>query len=162
MPSLGPARASMLVDSVWRMALRVGFRLARVWWRVRRPSHEGALVAIYVGPALLLVKSSYRAEWGFPGGSIQAGETPDAAAQREMEEEIGFSSGPLLPVGSVCGTWDGRTDRVHFFELRLDCMPELRLDNREIIAAHLASPEELRSIALTGAVTAFLDRDRGC
>jgi hypothetical protein len=73
-----------------------------------------------------------------------------------MEEEIGLSSYPLLPAGSACGIWDGRRDRVYFFELHLDCMPELRLDNREIIAAHLASPEELQSIALTGAVAAYL------
>ncbi|WP_440130177.1 NUDIX domain-containing protein [Trinickia symbiotica] len=149
----------MLIDSAWRMALRFGFPLARAWWRLRRPRHEGALVAIYVGRALLLVKSSYRAEWSLPGGSIRTGETPDAAAQREMEEEIGLSSYPLLPAGSVCGNWDGRIDRVHFFELHLDCIPELRLDNREIIAAHLASPEELEGIALTGAVAAYLRGD---
>ncbi|SEI65897.1 NUDIX domain-containing protein [Paraburkholderia diazotrophica] len=159
MPGLERGRAAMLVDSVWRMVLRFGFPLARAWWHLRRPRHEGALVAIYVGQALLLVKSSYRAEWSFPGGSIRAGETPDAAAQREMEEEIGFSSSPLLPAGSVCGTWDGRRDRVHFFELHLDRIPELRLDNREIIKAHLASPEELQGIALTGAVAAYLRGD---
>jgi hypothetical protein len=33
---------------------------------------------------------------------------------------------------------------------------ELRLDNREIIAVHLASPDELDGIALTGAVAAYL------
>lgn len=108
---------------------------------------------------LLLVKSSYRAEWNFPGGSVRPGETPDAAAEREMEEEIGLSSYPLLPAGSACGIWDGRRDRVHFFELHLDCIPELRLDNREIIAAHLVSPEDLHGIALTGAVAAYLGRD---
>jgi 8-oxo-dGTP diphosphatase len=149
----------MLIDAVWRMALRVGFQLARVWWHLRRPRHEGALVAIYVGPALLLLKSSYRAEWNFPGGSVHPGETPDAAAQREMEEEIGLLSYALLPAGSACGIWDGRRDRVHFFELHLDRVPELRLDNREIIAAHLASPEELQGIALTAAVSAYLARD---
>ncbi|MEX3932347.1 NUDIX domain-containing protein [Paraburkholderia phymatum] len=162
MPGLERARAAMLIDSVWRMVLRFGFPLARAWWHLRRPRHEGALVAIYVGRALLLVKSSYRAEWSFPGGSIKAGETPDAAAQREMEEEIGLSSYPLLPAGSVCGTWDGRRDRVHFFELHLECIPELRLDNREIIKAQLASPEELHSIALTGAVAAYLGRNLSC
>jgi 8-oxo-dGTP diphosphatase len=46
-----------------------------------------------------------------------------------------------------------------FFELHLDCIPELRLDNREIIAAHLASPEDLHGIALTGEVAAYLGRD---
>ena len=49
---------SRLTDFIWRIVLRVGFRLARIWWHVRRPRHEGALVAIYVGQALLLVKSS--------------------------------------------------------------------------------------------------------
>ncbi|MEW6339347.1 MAG: NUDIX hydrolase [Pseudomonadota bacterium] len=160
MPSLERVRPTMLIDFVWRMALRLGFRLARAWWHLRRPRHEGALVAIYVGQALLLVKSSYRAEWNFPGGSVRPGEAPDAAARREMEEEIGLSSYPLLPAGNACGIWEGRRDRVHFFELHLDCMPELRLDNREIIGAHLASPEELRGIALTPAVVAYLGRER--
>ncbi|MBB5447387.1 MULTISPECIES: NUDIX domain-containing protein [unclassified Paraburkholderia] len=159
MPSVERARMAALIDSVWRMALRLGFPLARAWWHLRRPRHEGALVAIYVGRSLLLLKSSYRAEWGFPGGSIQAGETPAAAALREMEEEIGLASPPLLPAGSAAGMWDGRRDRVHFFELRLDCLPELRLDNREIVAAHLASPEELPGFAVTGAVAAYLGRD---
>jgi 8-oxo-dGTP pyrophosphatase MutT (NUDIX family) len=162
MPSLKRMRPATLVDSVWRVALRIGFRLARAWWHLRRPRHEGALVAIYVGRALLLVKSSYRAEWNFPGGSVRPDETPDAAAQREMTEEIGLSSHPLVPAGSVCGNWDGRRDRVHFFELHLDCIPELRLDNREIVAAHLASPEELHGFALTAPVAAYLRNDLRC
>ena len=159
MPSLEQVRPATVVDSVWRMVLRLGFPFVRAWWHLRRPRHEGALVAIYVGRSLLLVKSSYRAEWNFPGGSIRPGETPDAAARREMEEEIGVSTHALLPAGSARGIWDGRRDRVHFFELHLDCIPELRLDNREIVAAHLASPEELHGIALTEAVAAYLGRD---
>lgn len=150
--------STQLIDGLWRVMLRLGFPLARAWWHVRRPRHEGALVAIYVGRALLLVKASYRAEWSFPGGGLQPGETPEAAALREMEEEIGLSSCPLSPAGSICGLWDGRRDHVHFFELHLDCMPELRLDNREIIGARLASPEELHGIALTKAVAAYLGR----
>ncbi|SAL52730.1 NUDIX hydrolase [Caballeronia cordobensis] len=158
MPGIEPARPATLLDLVWRMLLRLAFPLARIWWRVRRPRHEGALVALYVGQALLLLKSSYRSEWNFPGGSVHAGETPEAAAQREMEEEIGLPPHPLLDAGSVHGDWDGRRDRVHFFELRLDALPALRLDNREIVAARLASPDELRGLALTEAVVAWLGR----
>jgi len=162
MPSLERMRPAMLIDFAWRMVLRLGFRFAQAWWYLRRPRHEGALVAIYVGRALLLVESSYRAEWNFPGGSVRPGEAPDAAAQRELEEEIGLSSHTLLPAGSACGIWDGRRDRVHFFELHLDTIPVLRLDKREVIAVHLASPEELKSIALTGAVAAYLGRNSCC
>jgi 8-oxo-dGTP diphosphatase len=56
------------------------------------------------------------------------------------------------------GIWDGRIDRVHFFELRLEQLPELRLDNREIIGARLVPAAELRGMALTGPVTAYLGR----
>lgn len=114
-------------------------------------------MAIYVGSMLLLVKPSYRLEWNLPGGSIDPGETPHAAALRELEEEIGLTSHPLRPAGSACGIWDGRRDTVHFFELHLDAMPGLRLDNREIIAVHWASPEELRGLALTDAAAAYCE-----
>ena len=146
------------IDLAWRTAFRLGFPLARIWWRLRRQPHEGALVAVYVGPALLLVHSSYRAEWNFPGGSLRRGETPEAAARREMAEEIGLVAGPLLPACVVCGQWDGRHDRVHFFELRLDQLPTLQLDNREIIAARLVAPSELAGTKLTGPVVAYLSR----
>ncbi|APR39440.1 NUDIX domain-containing protein [Paraburkholderia sp. SOS3] len=157
MPSLERVPSSTFIDWAWRLVLRVGFRCARVWWHIRRPRHEGALVAIYVGRDVLLVKSSYRAEWNFPGGSLHRDETPEAAARREMEEEIGLSSGTaLLPAGTASGVWDGRRDRVHFFELHLERMPELRLDNREIVAARLVPPDELPGMALTEAVAAYL------
>ena len=86
------------------------------------------------------------------------GETPDAAARRELAEEIGLAAPALMPAGDVSGIWDGRRDLVHFFELRLDQPPKPQLDNREIIGARLASPEELRGIAVTGPVAAYLER----
>lgn len=38
--------------------------------------------------------------WAFPGGKIEAGETPRLAARREVWEETGILYvGPLLPIG---------------------------------------------------------------
>jgi 8-oxo-dGTP pyrophosphatase MutT (NUDIX family) len=150
---------SSLLDFACRTVFRLGFPLARIWWRLTRPRHEGVVVAVYVGPALLLVRTSYLVGWHLPGGGVRRGETPEAAARRELAEEIGLTVSALLPAGVTCGMWgDGRRTRVHFFELRLVELPKLRLDNREIVAARLTSPIELHRMVLTGPSDAYLGR----
>src|ERR1700758_4321135 len=100
MPNRERVRSATWLDSAWQTALRLGFPLVRLWWRLRRRPHEGALVAIHVGQALLLVRSSYRIAWNFPGGGIRRGETPEMAARRELAEEIGLTpDAALLPAG---------------------------------------------------------------
>jgi 8-oxo-dGTP diphosphatase len=165
MPELGRTPFSSLVDLAWRAAFRLGFPLARLWWRLTRRPHEGVVVAVYVGPALLLVRSSYRRGWHLPGGGIRRGEMPETAARRELAEEIGLRAPGLLAAGFTCGTWDGRRDRVYFFELRLAELPELQLDRREVIAARLTSRAELQNMVLTGPLVTYLGKVRqplGC
>jgi len=95
---------------------------------------------------------------------VRRGETPEAAAQRELAEEIGLPASAVVRAGSTCTSWDGRRDRVHFFELRLAELPKLRLDNREIIEARLTSPAELQNMVPTALVAAYLERRQslGC
>lgn len=148
-------------DIAWRIAFRLGFPLARLWWRLARSQGEGALVAIYVGSELLLVSPLYRVGWHLPGGGVHRDEMPEAAARRELAEEIGLMASALSPVGVTCGSWDGRRGRIHFFELRLRELPKLKLDNREIIAARLISPSpsELNSMVLTGPLAVYIGRN---
>lgn len=149
---------SSLVDGIWRLVLSVGFPVARAWWRLHRPTHRGALVAIHVDRSVLLLRSSYRTAWNFPGGSLNRNETPEMAARRELAEEIGFDDpAPLSPAGEARGLWDGRRDTVSFFTLRLNALPELRLDNREIVEARLVPLATIREFALTEPVRAYLD-----
>jgi len=155
------AKSPSWLDAAWQTVFRLGFPLARAYWHLRRPRHEGALVAIHVGEAVLLVRLSYRKSWHFPGGSVRRGESPALAARRELMEELGLTlTAPLVSAGSASGIWDGRRDRVHFFELRLDRLPAFRIDNREIVAARLMTPDELAQVSTTGPVAAYLARAR--
>ena len=119
MSDLGQTRRSTHLDAAWRTAYRVGFPLARIWWRLRRQQHEGALVAVYVGQALLLVRSSYRIEWNFPGGTVRQGEMPEVAARRELSEEIGLAGAfPLVAVATPGAS--GKGERIECTSLNYD------------------------------------------
>lgn len=113
----------------------------------------------HVSQALLLVRTSYRIAWNSPGGGTRRGETLEAAVRRELSEEIGMTpEAALLPAGDTGGGRDGRQDRVHVFELCRDWLPELQLDHREIVAVQLFSSDELRGVAVTGPVAAYLEK----
>ena len=43
------------------------------------------------GVRFLLIRDSYQ-NWGFPKGHVEPGESPDAAAVREVEEETGLGA----------------------------------------------------------------------
>lgn len=53
---------------------------------------SSAAVALYTESGkVLIVKANYKSYWAFPGGVIDAGETPRIAAARETQEEVGIS-----------------------------------------------------------------------
>ena len=151
-------RRTSIIDLTWQVVYRLAYPLAWTWWRLRDRPHEGAIVAVHVGPRVLLLRSSYRAAWNFPGGGLRPGEPPDVAARRELVEEVGLAAGPLRPAGSVSGRMDGLLGRVHVFELLLERRPELTLDNREIIGAAFVTAEQARAMRLTGAVARYFAR----
>ncbi len=66
------------------------------------PSHEGWSD----GAAMVLTKRSRRlrdhpGQWALPGGRIDAGETPEQAALRELQEEVGLALAPAAVLGRL-------------------------------------------------------------
>lgn len=52
---------------------------------------SSAAIALYSADGrVLVVKAHYKKYWSFPGGVIDAGETPRNAAIREVREEVGI------------------------------------------------------------------------
>lgn len=130
-------------DAAWRLGLRVAHRLRVAWWRWRRPAHRGALVALWHGGELLVVRQSYRDGLHLPGGGVHGGEAPRDAARRELAEELGLRvpAEALVDACRVVAEFEYRHDEVHIFELRPAAAPALRPDRREILAAWFMTPD---------------------
>jgi ADP-ribose pyrophosphatase len=74
-------------------------------------------------PAHVLVIEQYRYPIGarsveFPAGSLEDGEAPEAAARRELTEEIGVQAGELHHLGTCYPTVAVTTTQIHVFLAR--------------------------------------------
>lgn len=82
------------------------------------PKHIAGAGAIFhdADGGILLVKPSYRETWEIPGGGLEHGEDPWAAAVREIKEETGLELRPgrLLVVDWVPPQDDGRPALANF------------------------------------------------
>ena len=80
----------------------------------------------------------------FPGGVIDKGEEPDAAALRELEEETGYKAGKLTKLGSVNPNPALFSNHVHFY-LAEDLIPtgKQKLDDDEFINCMELTKEEV-------------------
>jgi 8-oxo-dGTP diphosphatase len=148
-----------IVDGTYRILFRAGFQVALFYWHLRQPTHQGALVAVWMGRRLLFVRQSYRRSLSFPGGGLRPGEPPREAARRELAEELALLVAPdaLTQVYQVTGLFDGRRDTVYFFELRLAARPIIKPDNREIVHAQFIDEAEIAGFAITGPVARYLE-----
>ena len=127
----------LLPDRAVQVALRLGYRLMRHWWRRFPPRHHrGAGIMVRDGERVLIVRHSYRPGYGLPGGRVQPGEAPRAAAMRELVEECAIAA----PAEAL--RYLGEVNRTHIYEYRPPRRPRIRIDNREVIEALFLSPAE--------------------
>ena len=128
MPDWLPAR-------VHRVLLPLAFRVRHYWRRWRKSPLVGCAVVI-TNPAgdVLLVRHSYGPDvWSLPGGGVASGEDPQAAARREVREELGLTLDRLETLGTREEEISGAPHTSHLFTVVISDRP--KPDEREIVEA---------------------------
>ena len=112
---------------------------------------DRACVVLLEHGHVLMVQQTYRGKtfWTFPGGGIEPGETPEAAAVREAQEEAGLDIHVLrllyqAPRATTDGTYYCYLGRIVGGTAALGQDPELPVDAQELHALRLFPLHELR------------------
>lgn len=155
-----PQRRATAVDRAARLALRLAYRGAKLWWRLRRPALQSTGVAVWHGGRVLLVRHSYKPGYSLPGGGLGRSEKPAVGAARELREEVGIAAdaAKLIPAGLYTRSGRFGTVTSHLFEYRPDHEPEIDIDRREIVEARLVPGWEARRIAVDRNVRRYIER----
>ena len=136
--------------------LRLAYLAARAVWFVARPLHTGAVIALWQDGKVLLVYQAYRRSWSFPGGGVASREKPEAAALREVREELGIALDPAV-LGralTVADDYEYRRETVHIFEAPLAGAP--RIDHFELVDFALLPPDQALARELPPHVRTYL------
>ncbi len=120
--------------------------------------HPGAVAMVPLTPdgAIILVRQ-FRLASGqimleIPAGTLQPGEDPARAAQRELQEEIGFRPGRLTPLGGEFTAPGYTSEFIHLF-LAEDLEPApLAVDDDEFLETVVLPLDEALRRVETGAI----------
>lgn len=147
-----------LLDRCWQISLWFAYRLALCYWFIVRPNSQGAYIAVWVEDRVLIAKNSYKTRYAMPAGGLHKGETFREAAIRELREEVGIhaSEADLSFYEEYPSRAEFKRDVAQLFELRLPEVPEVSIDNREVISAQFMTVEEALALPLVDAVESYL------
>jgi ADP-ribose pyrophosphatase len=152
-----------------RRTVHVGRKIKLDLERVRLPNgaetelevieHPGAATILpFAGnDEVLLIRQHRHCAGGelleVPAGTLDAGESPEACALREIEEETGFRAGRLEPLGWIWTTPGFTNEKIHLFA-GFDLTPgETRRDHDEVIDLVRMSFAEALEQAARGDIT---------
>jgi 8-oxo-dGTP diphosphatase len=87
----------------------------------------GIVVQTGTSPLIAVVQMRKRNDWVLPKGKLDAGETPRAAAQREVLEETGHAATVHEFLGTLVYPLGARFKIVHFWRMEAEVAPSGRL-----------------------------------
>jgi 8-oxo-dGTP pyrophosphatase MutT (NUDIX family) len=117
--------------------------------------------AVGAEPSFLLQQRSttvdYPGTWGIPGGALHDGESPEAAAKREFQEEIG----PLPPYRVTSVKVQDCGGKWKFHMILADVDEEfLAFCGKETVATGWFTPSDMTSLQLHPGLQIWLDEQQ--
>ena len=127
--------ALWLPAALHRALLPLAHVVRHRWRRWRKVPIAGVSIIItnIAGDVLLLKHSYGPSVWALPGGGLGRGEDPEAAARREVREELGVDLVRVTPIATLEEVLSGSPHTAHVFAAICDTHP--RPDRREVIEA---------------------------
>ncbi|MDQ7842916.1 MAG: NUDIX hydrolase [Armatimonadota bacterium] len=119
--------------------------------------HRGAVAAVPLLPdgSVLLVRQHREAAGGslleIPAGTVEPGEDPETALQRELAEEIGMRAGRLTRLTSFLPSPGFLTEVVHVYLAR-DLAPDRRQAEEEDLEVVRLPLERARAMVASGEI----------
>jgi 8-oxo-dGTP diphosphatase len=146
------------IDRAFQIAFWGAHRLLRVTWLIRRPRTSGALVALWHGDRVLLVKNSYRTQYTLPGGYVKPHESEAEAGARELMEEVHVVCEParLKRVYEGEHPFEFRRDALVILEADVAESPIVQVDNREVVWAGFKSRKEALALPIVPHLREYL------
>ncbi len=120
--------------------------------------HQGAAAVLPVDAngRVLLVRQYRHATGGWllevPAGKLDAGESPEVCALRELEEETGFKAGRLEPMGWIWTTPGFCDERIWLFRATQLEVGEQALERDEVLSLETLPLTEAVEMALQGGI----------
>jgi 8-oxo-dGTP pyrophosphatase MutT (NUDIX family) len=116
------------------IVIKIGYSIFKIvrapikwYWKKFNIKTQGVRVMIVHKDSIVLVRHWYNNLWVMPGGGIKKHETPEQAAIREIQEELGISDIQLeYCLGIYSNNQEGKNDTVYCFVVILDSKILLR------------------------------------
>jgi ADP-ribose pyrophosphatase len=120
--------------------------------------HHGSVAVLAVqddGRVFLVRQYRYAVDdalWELPAGRLDAGEDPEAGAQRELQEEIGFRAGRMEKLAFFYTTPGFCDEAMHVFRGSQLVPSKAEADDDERIEIGAFTRDELRAMVANGAI----------
>jgi 8-oxo-dGTP diphosphatase len=147
-----------IFNKIAQIFYKLAYRAILLLWFFTRPTVYGVYVAVWHSDKLLVIKNSYKKQFTIPCGRIKRREDKTAAAVRELDEEVGIKleKDQLTFVGEYAGKSRYATDIGIFFEITMAELPQIQVDNREVVWARFMPLDQVANLNLNPTVKAWL------